>query len=291
MFNTYAEVERDLRARAERVQERAGDAHRARLLRQRSEARLLRRRRTRRAHRPDADRLVACLRHRRIAPGAPSSSRCSRRCRARWSSATHGTSLPLESNRVDLDPDAEGRVGSAGDARDVQGPSRTTSRARGSCRTGRVESHCRRRARSEIWKESDRATRPAASHLLGTCRMGNDPKTSVVDKYHRAHDVRNLFVCDGSSLVTSRPRPADDDDPGARVPRGRAHRAVREARARSDGAGSRGPIELLQHPQHDRAEHDDGDDVHWAILRAPPWRDAHVGHARLLQSVRTLKLV
>jgi choline dehydrogenase-like flavoprotein len=40
-------------------------------------------------------------------------------------------------------------------------------------------------------------------HLLGTCRMGNDPKTSVVDKYHRAHDVRNLFLCDGGSFVTS----------------------------------------------------------------------------------------
>ncbi len=40
-------------------------------------------------------------------------------------------------------------------------------------------------------------------HLLGTCRMGNDPTTSVVDRYHRTHDVRNLFICDGSSLVTS----------------------------------------------------------------------------------------
>ena len=40
-------------------------------------------------------------------------------------------------------------------------------------------------------------------HLLGTCRMGNDPRSSVVDKYHRAHDVRNLFICDGSSFVTS----------------------------------------------------------------------------------------
>ncbi|HEY6826551.1 MAG TPA: GMC family oxidoreductase [Gemmatimonadaceae bacterium] len=40
-------------------------------------------------------------------------------------------------------------------------------------------------------------------HLLGTCRMGNDPKTSVVDKNNRAHDVKNLFVVDGSSLVTS----------------------------------------------------------------------------------------
>jgi choline dehydrogenase-like flavoprotein len=40
-------------------------------------------------------------------------------------------------------------------------------------------------------------------HLLGTCRMGNDPKKSVVNKYHRAHDVSNLFICDGSSFVTS----------------------------------------------------------------------------------------
>lgn len=39
-------------------------------------------------------------------------------------------------------------------------------------------------------------------HLLGTCRMGDDPKTSVVNKFHRAHDVPNLFLVDGSSFVT-----------------------------------------------------------------------------------------
>jgi choline dehydrogenase-like flavoprotein len=39
-------------------------------------------------------------------------------------------------------------------------------------------------------------------HLMGSCRMGNDPKTSVVDRWNRSHDVRNLFVVDGSSLVT-----------------------------------------------------------------------------------------
>ena len=40
-------------------------------------------------------------------------------------------------------------------------------------------------------------------HLLGTCRMGKDPKTSVIDADHRTHDVPNLFLCDGSSFVTS----------------------------------------------------------------------------------------
>jgi choline dehydrogenase-like flavoprotein len=40
-------------------------------------------------------------------------------------------------------------------------------------------------------------------HLLGTCRMGNDPKTSVINIDHRTHDVKNLFLCDGGSFVTS----------------------------------------------------------------------------------------
>jgi choline dehydrogenase-like flavoprotein len=40
-------------------------------------------------------------------------------------------------------------------------------------------------------------------HLLGTCRMGDDPDSSVVDKFHRTHDIPNLFICDGSSFVTS----------------------------------------------------------------------------------------
>jgi choline dehydrogenase-like flavoprotein len=40
-------------------------------------------------------------------------------------------------------------------------------------------------------------------HLLGTCRLGNDPRTSVINIDHRTHDVKNLFLCDGSSLVTS----------------------------------------------------------------------------------------
>jgi choline dehydrogenase-like flavoprotein len=45
--------------------------------------------------------------------------------------------------------------------------------------------------------------RGSSAHLLGTCRMGNDPKTSVINSDHRSHDVPNLFICDGSSLVTS----------------------------------------------------------------------------------------
>jgi choline dehydrogenase-like flavoprotein len=40
-------------------------------------------------------------------------------------------------------------------------------------------------------------------HLLGTARMGNDPSTSVVDAWGRAHDIPNLYVFDGSIWPTS----------------------------------------------------------------------------------------
>lgn len=40
-------------------------------------------------------------------------------------------------------------------------------------------------------------------HLLGTARMGKDPKRSVVNEWGRSHDVRNLFIVDGSVFVTS----------------------------------------------------------------------------------------
>ena len=40
-------------------------------------------------------------------------------------------------------------------------------------------------------------------HLMGTARMGTDPQQSVVNEWGRSHDVKNLFVIDGSIFVTS----------------------------------------------------------------------------------------
>jgi choline dehydrogenase-like flavoprotein len=42
----------------------------------------------------------------------------------------------------------------------------------------------------------------APGHYLGTARMGDDPGRSVVDKWCRAHDVKNLFVIDGAAFTT-----------------------------------------------------------------------------------------
>lgn len=43
----------------------------------------------------------------------------------------------------------------------------------------------------------------SATHVFGTCRMGRDPATSVVDGYGRSHRWRNLFVSDASVFPSS----------------------------------------------------------------------------------------
>jgi len=49
----------------------------------------------------------------------------------------------------------------------------------------------------DLWSSED------TSHLMGSCRMGDDPATSVVDADGRSWDIRNLWICDGSLFCTS----------------------------------------------------------------------------------------
>jgi len=113
---------------------------------------------------------------------------------------THGTSLPVETNSITIDPsvkDAWGlpcmRVTYTDHPDDLKCAQFLTSQA---------ELIAQAAGARKTWQERI-VPQTQAVHLLGTCRMGNDPRTSVVDRFHRAHDVRNLFICDGSSLVTS----------------------------------------------------------------------------------------
>ena len=45
--------------------------------------------------------------------------------------------------------------------------------------------------------------RATAFTRLGTCRMGDDPKTSVLNKWNQSHDIKNLFVVDGAAFVSA----------------------------------------------------------------------------------------
>ena len=114
--------------------------------------------------------------------------------------AGHGTSLAQASNRIDIDPelkDAWGvpsmRVTYKDHPDDMLHAAFMRDRA--------VEIMDAAGAVQIEPSHIDEAN--GGVHLLGTCRMGDNPATSVIDKYHRTHDVRNLFLCDGSSLPTS----------------------------------------------------------------------------------------
>src|SRR4051794_2540194 len=59
----------------------------------------------------------------------------------------------------------------------------------------------------QVLAHHDKMVPPGESiHELGTCRMGDNPKTSVLNKWNQSHDVKNLFVVDGSSFVSGGPQ-------------------------------------------------------------------------------------
>ena len=113
----------------------------------------------------------------------------------------HTTSLPQDSNNISLDPEVRDKWGrpalrctymdhpdDLATMRYIMDRSMELMEAAGAL---------------EISAGYAENGQESAAHLLGTCRMGDDPATSVTDRFHRAHDVPNLFICDGSSLVTS----------------------------------------------------------------------------------------
>jgi choline dehydrogenase-like flavoprotein len=112
----------------------------------------------------------------------------------------HGTSLPLENNSFSLDPDLKDawglpalRLTYKDHPDDLKLVNWLNVRAQELLDAAGAEKKWSYPAQEQQF----------AVHLLGTCRMGNDPKTSVINADHRTHDVKNLFLCDGSSLVTS----------------------------------------------------------------------------------------
>jgi choline dehydrogenase-like flavoprotein len=114
--------------------------------------------------------------------------------------AGHTTSLAMESNNVTLDPELKDAWGLPA--------IRTTYKdhpddlATAKFLQDRGAEILEAAGAKRVWKAPINPS-TLSVHLLGTCRMGNDPKSSVIDKFHRSHDVPNLFLCDGSSLVTS----------------------------------------------------------------------------------------
>jgi choline dehydrogenase-like flavoprotein len=117
-----------------------------------------------------------------------------------FSMTTMGEVLPRFENQVSIDPDKKDAWGiPVLHIRQTYGPNEHAM-ARDSMET--AEEMCRQ-AGFEILAKHDRMVPPGESiHELGTCRMGDNPKTSVLNQFQQSHDVKNLFVVDGSSFVS-----------------------------------------------------------------------------------------
>ncbi|MCW2337990.1 choline dehydrogenase-like flavoprotein [Sphingobium sp. B2D3A] len=112
----------------------------------------------------------------------------------------HGTSLAQETNRVDIDPELKDEWGIPAIRVTYKDHPDDTKHA--NWQADRAVEIMDAAGATQVVR-SEVGEGRGGVHLLGTCRMGNNPETSVIDKYHRTHDVRNLFLCDGSSMVTS----------------------------------------------------------------------------------------
>jgi choline dehydrogenase-like flavoprotein len=112
--------------------------------------------------------------------------------------AVIGEDLPEPENRVDLDP-------ALADSNGIPAP-RVSYRLSENSR--RMLDHGIARAAEVLHAAGAREIasnpllRAGGWHLMGTARMGRDPATSVVDAEGRCHDVPNLYVVDGSVMVT-----------------------------------------------------------------------------------------
>ena len=107
--------------------------------------------------------------------------------------------LPEEHNRVTLDPELK-------DSDGIPAPKIDYTLSENS---RKMLEHGTARGREVLEAAGAKSTDtiaplpPAGWHLMGTTRMGTDPARSVVDPHGRSHDVKNLFVIDGSVFVTS----------------------------------------------------------------------------------------
>ena len=107
--------------------------------------------------------------------------------------------LPEEHNSVTLDPSIK-------DAHGIPAPKMTYSISDNSQKmldfaVARATETLRAAGATDVIIESPLAS--GGWHLMGTARMGKDPQKSVVNEWGRSHDVKNLFVVDGSIFVTS----------------------------------------------------------------------------------------
>jgi glucoside 3-dehydrogenase (cytochrome c) catalytic subunit len=111
-----------------------------------------------------------------------------------------GEMLPRKDNRVTIDKNVKDAWGIPVVHIECTHSDNERAMARDQIETLKEMAH---EARFEITRENATLGAPGLCiHEVGTARMGNDPKTSVLNKFNQSWDVKNLFVTDGSCFVS-----------------------------------------------------------------------------------------
>lgn len=112
-----------------------------------------------------------------------------------------GEVLPRYENAVDIDPDIKDAWGIPVLRFSYRFGENEKKMAKDMAVAGREMFEA---AKFEIVSSNDHLLPEGWSiHELGTSRMGDDPKTSVVNQFQQCHDVKNLLVVDGSTHVSA----------------------------------------------------------------------------------------
>jgi choline dehydrogenase-like flavoprotein len=109
--------------------------------------------------------------------------------------------MPLWDSRVQLDPKVKDRWGIP--VLRISGDKHPHTLEIGTAMSFKAEAWLKEAGAVQTWRKTPGRGVSGGQHQAGTCRMGNDPKTSVVDRNCRVHDVANVFVADGSVHVTN----------------------------------------------------------------------------------------
>jgi choline dehydrogenase-like flavoprotein len=115
--------------------------------------------------------------------------------------------LPMETNQVDLDPTVKDGAGLP--APRITHRQHPNDFAMNRWYTERMMAVADAAGATEKWEAeyyslpTERSAMKGFMHFHGTCRMGDDPTRSVVDRWCRSHDVENLWIVDGSVFPTS----------------------------------------------------------------------------------------
>jgi choline dehydrogenase-like flavoprotein len=139
-------------------------------------------------------------------PGAPRWGAAHKRFQRRFFRRSIGMHSPIQEmprfeSRVEVDPsvrDAWGipvaRISGARHPHDLEC---------GRALSERAVTWLREAGAIETWPLIAGSGVSGGQHQAGTCRMGNDPQTSVTNRHGQVHDIDNLFVADGSLHVTN----------------------------------------------------------------------------------------